>query len=173
MLNVRLAIASLGFAMMLSPVSALLAQTAQAPAAPLPSQILTAKKVFISNAGGDFGHWSWSGGQARTYNEFYAAIKGWGRYELVSAPGDADLVLAIIGHHPIDTGGDNVFAVPQFGLMLMDPKTHIVLWTLDEHVSQGMGTQKTRDKNFEDALNKLVGDLKALTAQPAATSAAK
>jgi hypothetical protein len=82
-------------------------------------------------------------------------------------------VLAIIGHHPIDTGGGDVNAVPQFGRVLMDPKTQTVLWTMNEHVSQGMGSQKTRDKNFEDALNKLVNDLKALTAQPAATNLAK
>jgi hypothetical protein len=168
MLKARLAVVSLALALFSSAI--LQAQTAAAPPAPIPSQILTAKKVFISNAGGDFGHWNWSGGQARTYDEFYAAIKSWGRYELVSTPCDADLVLAIIGHHPVDTGGNDLSTVPQFGLVLIDPKTHIALWTLDENVPQGMGTQKSRDKGFEGAMNKLVADLKALTAQPAATA---
>jgi hypothetical protein len=48
MLKVRLVVMSLAIAMMLPLVSVL---QAQAPAAPIPSQILTAKKVFISNAG--------------------------------------------------------------------------------------------------------------------------
>ena len=30
-----------------------------------------------------------------TYNEFYAAMKSWGRYELVSSPADADMVFEI------------------------------------------------------------------------------
>ena len=78
MLKVRLAVASLGLAMILPAASTLLAQTASVmPAAPLPSQILTAKKVFISNA---------DAGTMDNYNQFYAAIKTWGRYELVSAP---------------------------------------------------------------------------------------
>jgi hypothetical protein len=55
--------------------------------------------------------------------------------------------------------------MPHFWLVLVDPKTHITLWTLDEYVSVS-GMQKSREKNFEDALDKLVGDLKVLTAQP-------
>src|ERR1035441_8663261 len=92
MLKVRLAAASLGIAILLPLVPALLAQ---APAAPIPSQILTAKKVFISNAGGEYDAGIWSGGRERSYNEFYAAMKSWGRYELVSSPGDADLVFQV------------------------------------------------------------------------------
>src|ERR1017187_8625948 len=78
--KVRLAIASLGFAMLLMTATALQAQM-EAPAAPLPSQVISARKVFISNAAGDTVFWS--GELARPYNEFYAAIKNWGRYEIV------------------------------------------------------------------------------------------
>jgi hypothetical protein len=67
-------------------VRALGAQTADVPAAPRPAQIVAAKKVFISNAGV---------GTDMTYDQFYAAIKGWGRYELVASPADADLVFEI------------------------------------------------------------------------------
>ncbi|MGA2674134.1 MAG: hypothetical protein ABSE99_13005 [Terracidiphilus sp.] len=151
MLKIRFAVASLGFAMLLPAFSALPAQTA---AAPVPSQILTAKKVFISNTGGGFDSRVWSGGPDRIYNEFYAAMKSWGRYELVSAPGDADLVL-------------DVNVIPnsvawQFKLETLDPKTRIVLWTQYEPLKITV-SQKTRDKNFDDTIDKLVGDLKALT----------
>ena len=35
------------------------------------------------------------GGPDRTYNEFYAVVKGSGSYELVSAPAGADLIFEI------------------------------------------------------------------------------
>lgn len=64
------------------------------PPGPVPTPIITAKKVFIANAGGDE-PWDseaqFSGGPERAYDEFYAAMKNWGRYQLVNAPGDADL----------------------------------------------------------------------------------
>src|SRR5437899_13093295 len=63
--------------------------------APLPSQIGTAKKVFVSNAGGEcspFGQNGFSGGPDRFYNELSAGIKSWGRVELVGARAAAGLV---------------------------------------------------------------------------------
>jgi hypothetical protein len=170
MLKVKLVVVSLGFAMMLPLVPALLAQ---APAAPLPSQIATAKKVFISNAGREFLPNLWSGTPDRTYNEFYTAVKTWGRYDLVGAPGEADMVFEISFSNPITTvGGGASTNTPHFWLVLRDPKTHVVLWTLEEYVPT-VGLQKARDKKFDDALNTLVDDLKALTAQSAATNSTK
>jgi hypothetical protein len=150
----------------------LLAQSEVAPAAPIPSQILTAKKVFISNASGEFDTVRWNGGPVRTYNEFYAAIKNWGHYDIVSTPSDSDLVLQISFANPIFgfNGGSNF---PQIKLLLLDPKTHIVLWTLAEDAPIKVGLQKSRDKSFSDAIGKLVDNLKALTAQPAATNPPK
>src|SRR5579872_3002052 len=102
MLRTMFAIFSITLAMTLLPLSVLEAQDANPVAsAPLPSQIVTAKKVFISNAGGEFNTHIWSGAPVRTYNQFYAAIKSWGRYELVSAPANADLVLEIGFADPI------------------------------------------------------------------------
>jgi hypothetical protein len=162
MLKVKLAVAFLGFAMMLPASSVLFAQTANnTPAAPLPSQILTAKKVFVANTGEGYDSRAWSGGPDRMYNEFYAALKSCGRYELVTAPADSDLLMKV-----------NVVSNPlewQFQLMLLDPKTQTPLWTIYEPIKI-TGLQKTRDKNFDDAINKLVGDLKALTAPPAGSA---
>lgn len=70
------------------------AQTpADPPLAPVPTQILTAKTVFISNVSGDFP--VPAGTPALTYNEFYSDMKSWGRFALVSAPADSDLVFEI------------------------------------------------------------------------------
>jgi hypothetical protein len=69
------------------------AQTVDAPTAPVPSTIFTAKKVFISNATGEMV--LPPGNPDMTYDEFYAAMKTWGRYTLVSSPADADMVFEI------------------------------------------------------------------------------
>jgi hypothetical protein len=169
MLKVRLAVASLGIALILPIIPILQAQTADVPTAPLPSQILTAKKVFISNRGV---------GTDRNYNAFYAAIKSWGGYELVAAPTDADLVLEIslssqiTGVSGSKESGCDSSSASWLKLVLLDTRTRIVLWTLTENI-QPFARQKTGEKNTDDAINKLVGDLKTLTAQAAAPNAAK
>src|SRR6266478_3790075 len=94
--HLKAAVLGFGLAMSLlpGPLSATQQKKPTHPA-PIPAQILTAKKVFIANGGGDESRYeaaSYSGGPDRAYNEFYAAMKTWGRYELVAAPGDADLV---------------------------------------------------------------------------------
>jgi hypothetical protein len=172
MLKIRLAVASLGLVLISSVV--LLAQPEMAPAAPIPSQILTAKKVFISNAGGGLDSKLWSGGLAQPYNELYAAIKRSGQYQLVAAAADADLVLQISYADPLtdvsgskEMGSDSS-STPQLKLVLLDPKTNIVLWTFNEKTSTAH-LVKGRDQALADSINKLVGDLKALVAQPAAT----
>lgn len=112
------------------------------PAAPPPAQIADAKKVFISNGGVELG-WI-SGGDNRPYNQFYAAMKDWGRYELVGAPADADLILNI-----------RVKSGQQLRLVILDPKTHVVLWTFNEFSYQG-------DKQFNEAMDRLVTSMKQL-----------
>jgi hypothetical protein len=75
-----------------------LGQQQPTDAAPVPAQIMAAKKVFVSNAGEErnpAGDLDFSGGPDRAYNQFYAAIKNWGQYEVVATPADADLVLEI------------------------------------------------------------------------------
>ena len=65
----------------------LMAQQQPMPSAPILPQVLAAKRVFISNGGDD----DWTiphqiHAPNLTYNQFYADIKSWGKYELVSAP---------------------------------------------------------------------------------------
>ncbi len=59
------------------------------PPAPIPSQILNAKNVFISNAGGNLHTlpayiMSHTASPNGLYDQFYAAIKSWGKYESLS-----------------------------------------------------------------------------------------
>jgi hypothetical protein len=143
--------------------------------APLPRQIFTARKVFVSNAGdetlGDF-----SGGPDRAYNQLYTALKSWGRCELVSAPADAELVFEIsfasrlLGEDISGGGGTPVsnrtFRDAQLRLTIVDLKTRVLLWTYIEHVQPAL-FQGNRDKNFDLAIAALVNDIKNVAGQPA------
>jgi hypothetical protein len=164
MFKLRLVVALLGMAT-ISPI----ALQAQAPAAPVPAQILTAKKVFISNAGV---------GEDRNFNEIYGAIKSWGQYQLVGAPADADLVIEASYSFQITAvsgskeSGCSSSSATWFKLTLLDPKTRIALWTVMENLKPAF-RQKTGEKNLNDAVNALVDDLKALVAQAGATNLPK
>jgi hypothetical protein len=121
---------------------------------PIPAQIVAAKKVFISNGSGECGVFYCSTPQ-QPYNEFYTGMKNWGRYELVTAPSDADVVFEIAT--PSSPG-----ALPDVRLVILDPKTRLVLWTLDEYVRQA-ARQATGRKNFSKAVSTLVQDVQKLT----------
>ncbi len=146
--------------------------------APLPAQIFTARKLFVSNAGGDtLG--DYSGGPDRAYNQLYTALKGWGRYELVAVPADAELVFEISFATPIlgeNVSGGGGTAVsnrtlkdPQLRLAIRDLKTHVLLWTFTEHVQPAL-LQGNRDKNYDQAMAALVNDIKNVAGQPAPTA---
>lgn len=167
---VRLGILSLLLALSLLSGSFMQAQTTKETApAPLPAQIISAKKVFIANAGheSNLDAYSYSGGIDRTYKQFYSAMKSWGRYEFVTSPADCDLVFEIRFTNAV-VGGSAVspMIAPQFRLKILDPKMHIVLWAFTEHVEWAR-TQGNRDKNFDQSLGRIVADVKNLVTQPA------
>src|SRR5947207_1370890 len=102
------------------------------PTAPLPIQITNAIRVFISN-GGDDPHFKRLG-LGRSYNQFYAAMKAWGRYELVSAPTEADVVLEVQLASQLEQYGNDLGIVPLLRLAIRDPKTHTTLWVFTEEL---------------------------------------
>ncbi len=148
------------------------------PAAPVPVQITEAKKVFIANAGQENNPQAslYSGGLDRTYNQFYSALKNWGHYELVPSPADCDLVLevrftdALVGRKVFNGTSYGAKDDPQFRLVIMDPKTKIALWAFTEHVESAR-SQANRDKNFDQAMARIVDDVKNLVGQPATATA--
>ena len=138
-------------------------QRKQTPPASVPQLVLQAKKVFIANGGGDeslFDSPQYSGGPDRLYNEFYTAMKSWGRYELVGSPAEADLVieirLTILQPSRRETEYDS-----QFHLAIRDVKTHETLWGLTEHAQTAI-LQRNQDKNFEQALTGILSELRRI-----------
>src|SRR5882672_7410737 len=77
---------SVAFAIVLISVPALTAQEVKpGESAPIPAQILTGKKVFISNAGVELAYYTPFKDVTdadQPYIQFYTAMKNWGRYEL-------------------------------------------------------------------------------------------
>ena len=125
-------------------------KTADPVPGPIPIQVITGKKAFVSYRESDAD----PGAPNLTYNEFYAQMKSWGRYELTAAPADADLIFEIRYISGITDA--------QLCLSIVDPKTHVVLWPFVQHV-QGSGREKGRRKNFDAAMGDLLDDVKKVT----------
>jgi len=151
---------------------------AKQPAAPgpIPAQIFAAKKVFIVNAGGDQmaeNDPQFTGGSSRAYDEFYAAAKSWGRFEIVGSPAEADLLLEIRQEVQIVSLGTKIggSATPLFHLQIRDPRTNVLLWGFHVHSQFGLG-QGNSDRYFDQAIERLMLDLQQLMAQGPAAAAA-
>jgi hypothetical protein len=149
--------------------------------APVPTQIGAAKRVFVSNMGGEcqnfkspglnFGmgqplrHGQVSATVPTAYEGLYWALKDWGRFDLVLTPSDADLIFQIRVICPSIKEGH-----PVLELQILDPKTGIALWGFSENADPA-DLQKNRDTNFERALARLTQDVKALFARADASDA--
>jgi len=170
---VKLEISYVAFALALVSVPLLKAQQKKETAiAPVPPQIFTSKKVFISNAGYDStsrAAFKAEGDLNQPYNEFYSAMRSWGRYELVAAPADADLVFEIRFTAPLTSDEKVPTYEPQLDLEILDVKTHFKLWSITAPV-QGAVRKVTWEKNFSQGIANLMDDLKKLTTPPVATA---
>jgi hypothetical protein len=145
------------------------------PPAPVPSSIAAAKKVFISNGPGTNLPASF-GGPDRTYNEFYAAMKGWGHYELVAAPSDADLILEISLTSSLSVGGTSTSGCisthySELRLVILDARMNVPLWWFNEEVnpkiSFGHRPEMAVESAFSQSTATLVDNLKKLVSKPA------
>ena len=152
---------------MLALVSVSGAEQFKAPAtAPVPPQVAAAHSVFIANAGGESldqitDQTVFNGGPDRHYNEFYAAMKAWGRYQIVSSPAAADLVFQISWN--LSDTGLKLPVLGQLRLLVIDSKTNVTLWSFTEYV-RGAVLLGNRDKNFDYAMTAIVNRMKALEA---------
>ena len=160
----------LGIFVLLGEVG-LIAQQAAPPVAiaPVPALLLDAKSVFGSNAGADSGLFPhpFTGDPDRAYNEFYAGVESWGRYELVATPAEADLVFEVqltapSGPSNADKSKGASDPLPMLRLVIYDRRTHYVLWALTESIASA-NMQKTHDHNFDEAVANLVLDAGRLT----------
>jgi hypothetical protein len=106
-----------------------------APAAPAPSDVLKAKRVFVQNAGGD----------PEMYSRFLTALNTWGHYTLVSSPAQADIVFA--------------FHEEPLSVAMVDPSTEIVLTTVTALQIARRGDEA---KQAALAIESLIGSIKVV-----------
>jgi hypothetical protein len=134
------------------------------PPAPLPAALSTAHKLFLGNAGDQD-----NADCLRAYNDLYAALGGIGRYQMVSDPSASDLVLELHYEFSLGAGVNGGSNTPrQFRLILIDPKTHVILWTLVERTNYA-ALERNRNKNLDEVIGVLATDLdQLLSAKPPA-----
>jgi len=130
------------------------------PDAPLPAALTNANKLFLGNAGDQE-----NADCLRAYDDFYQGLSALARFQLVDDPNKADLVLEL--HYEIALGqavGSQNLAgnsIRQFRLVLIDPRSHTVLWSLTERTNYAI-FQKNRNKNLDETVATLVADLNSL-----------
>jgi hypothetical protein len=142
------------------------AVTAPVTSALIPPKLTHAHSVYIANAGSDSGLFPhpFSGDPDRAYKQFYSDVQSMDRFTVVNDPGLADLVLEL---HLIAVGPPQqpFGPEPMFRLVVYDTQTHYILWAASASVVPA-GTQKTHDKNFDEALASLTEVLKRVCTPP-------
>jgi hypothetical protein len=127
---------------------------AQSPTViPVPSQLATAKTVFVGYAGTQI---IATGAQAgpSAYDDVQRELAASGRYTITSKPADAELSLRI-----------SIEADSDIRLTAFDTKTGMILWTFDEELLNSSA------KNVNNAAIKLVHDLEAVATRVPSTIA--
>jgi hypothetical protein len=144
----------------------------QAQSAPVPPELSTAKTVFLADAGEEANNLS-----ERAYTQVYSGLSQWGHYQLAPSPSSADLIFELHYLAPLATpdfiNGTN-FPSYSFRLRLdiFDSSTHTELWSVTEFIDTSRH-KGNFDPSFNDAVNLLLGDIKALSSGqfPSATAA--
>ena len=160
------------FTAILTTAAAQAQQPSTTAAGPVPPAVLSAKTIFVSNAGADSGLFPepFSGDPSRGYSELYSDLKAAGKFELSGDPAGADLVLELeltAPYGPTNGSKQNGASdpLPMFRLVIYDRKTHYVLWTLTKSVEVAL-LQKTHDRNFDNAIMALVNNFETLAGKP-------
>ena len=137
------------------------------PPAPLPTAIVNAHTVFLSN----------KGGSDLAYDAFYQAMKGWGKYQIVGSPDDADLIVEL--SYEVVNGGTRVWSTrntynnttqvhstqiidPQLILTIYDARTKNSLWSTIDHRRLAR-LEKNREKEMINSAERLVEELRSRT----------
>lgn len=148
--------------------SPLVGKNKQVPQAPLPSVIVNAKTVFLTNGGGS----------NLAYDEFYSQMKRWGKYQIVGSPDDADLVIEL--SYRVEDHGTHVWSAynaythqttvgsrelidPQLVMRIYDGKSKNDLWSAIDH-RQLARREQNREKETVKSADRLVDQLRTRVA---------
>jgi hypothetical protein len=129
---------------------------AQTQSAPIPAPILSAKTVFVANAGSTPSNNQYA---ILVYNGFYQRLAADKRYLLTSNPAEADLILEVSANSTFE-GGQSQSQYVQ--VVIRDAKTQSLLWSTAEGI-QFAARESTLEKNLGDAASKLAADVESLS----------
>ncbi len=134
---------------------------------PIPPELAHPGRIFVTNGNSDIARFSYTftGDSARAYTEFYKALATSGDYQLVGQPDQADLVLVVsTSTRPMFgyNGGDASASQPCLRILVIDRRTAIPIWTMIQPIDFAL-FHKNRDKAFERAMHRLVGEFEAFT----------
>lgn len=142
--------------------------SAQTPLhAPLPAQLLSAKSIFLSNAGTADNQYS-----TVVYDDLYNSIAVTKHYQIVATPAEADLTIeASLNRIPDTVTNGTSYNRIFIQVVIRDPKTQALLWVITENVAGNAFRSKTFEKILGTTVAKVVTDLANLSgATPASVS---
>ena len=145
------------FALSTAAIQPLAAQNA--PVTTIPSQITTAKTVFLANAGDED-----NGLSEQAYASLYQSLQQVTHYQWVPTSAAADLVLELHYMAPpnIVTDGSSNYSF-RFRLIVIDRGSHATLWSVTEFLDTN-GGKIPFEQAFQTAIERIAGDVKSLSA---------
>lgn len=144
------------------------------PLAPLPTAITQAKKAYLLN-GQTTSAGLTKNGNELAFDALYADMKGWGKYQLVGSPSEADIVIELqYRPHLTESGGVGVYnpysktittsqseaGGADFALVFYQASTKEQLWTVSDACGSARRV-KNQQKEVEKSVGRLVEDLKS------------
>ena len=137
--------------------------------APVPPQITSAHRIFLSNDGADT---DFPGTAEEAYTAVFNALKSWGHYELVSSPDQADLLFKLHEAAPVTgvVGGGEGYASyaitsPAFQLTISDAHTGAHLWTVTSPVNLSY-KRRDRARWYGLSVTNLISRVKVVSGGP-------
>jgi hypothetical protein len=147
------------------------------PPAPLPEAIARAKSAFLTNGGGS----------DLAYDEFFAQMKRWGRFQVAPSPSEAEIIIQL--KYFVEDKGTKVWSStntytgqtqvhsrqvtdPQLEIDVYDAKTKDLLWSVTDHRRLAV-REKNREKETINSADRLVLELQERIEPPQPTSAAR
>jgi hypothetical protein len=137
-----------------------------------PSSIGAVPRVFLSSTGNayEMGRFTFDW-PALPYNMLYAALQNTGRFQLVMAPAQAELIFEIHYADPernIYIGTSDGSATPEYE-DYDSPQIKLVVWNSATRAVLLVTTEYVGNDSFEQAIASLVDKVEAALGQPAAT----
>jgi hypothetical protein len=130
--------------------------SAQAMPSHIPTQIASARTVFLSNNLG-----APLADTDKIFNEIYAGVQQLNRFTIVTDPQTADLLLQF---NLVNSNNGGYGVVQTITLQIIDAKTHVILWSVsDSGQTKAIYGSKDRNLNKYDVVDSVLAYLKIIS----------